>query len=106
MEHTYLYHITRQDVKHNFSVYFYPLYLLHGTELSAVVGLLAFAPQALLLAVIGWRFRASVEYAAFLQTVIFVAFNKVYTSQARWTETSFIRFPHEDVYLPLPRATS
>lgn len=60
LEHAYLYHIGRTDHRHNFSPYFYPLYLglpignsgilgeleVHGR--SRLLGLLAFIPQILL----------------------------------------------------------
>ena len=46
-----------------------------------LVGLLAFAPQLVLCAVLGWVFRRDTHVACFLQTFAFVTFNKVCTSQ-------------------------
>lgn len=58
LHETYLYHVTRTDHRHNFSVYFYMLYLMSGDGEAAVytgsmyskaIGLLAFLPQMVLL---------------------------------------------------------
>ena len=81
----YLYHITRRDIKHNFSVYFYLLYLVDGSWLSLPVGLLAFLPQAALLLLTAARFSADITFCCFVQTVVFVTFNKVCTSQVHYS---------------------
>lgn len=80
---TYLYHVTRQDVRHNFSPYFYLLYL-HSEQPSApLVSLLAFLPQALIVLILSWRYRSrdDLSWALFVLTFGFVTFNKVVTSQ-------------------------
>lgn len=82
MEHTYLYHVTRKDHRHNFSVWFYQMYL--GFD-HAFMGLVAFVPQLLLVTVAGVVFAKDVFFACFVQTFLFVTFNKVCTSQV--TET-------------------
>jgi phosphatidylinositol glycan class M len=56
IQHSYLYHVGRTDHRHNFSVYFYPLYLglvrqdSHGspTGQSKLLSLVAFLPQVLI----------------------------------------------------------
>jgi phosphatidylinositol glycan class M len=80
MQHTYLYHITREDHRHNFSIWFYQLYL--GMEsTSKLTALLAFVPQFALIVIIGITLGKDIFFATFVQTFIFVSFNKVITSQ-------------------------
>lgn len=80
MEHTYLYHVTREDHRHNFSIWFYSLYLGMDHR-SPWMGLLAFVPQLALVIAIGITFGKDVFFACFLQTFLFVTYNKVITSQ-------------------------
>ena len=49
LDATLKYHITRKDEKHNFSLYFYPLYLLNGTATATLLSLAAFVPQGALI---------------------------------------------------------
>ncbi len=77
---SYLYHVIRKDTRHNFSIYFYPLYLAQGTSIESIISLSSFIPQFLLVFMIGYMHNNLYE-AIFLQTILFVAFNKVMTSQ-------------------------
>ena len=78
LQDAYLHHITRKDIRHNFSVYFYLLYLTVEYD-DAGLNLLTFLPQLNLLLVITAKFNRihDVIFAMFCQTLIFVTFNKV-----------------------------
>ncbi|KAK7881248.1 hypothetical protein WMY93_029657 [Mugilogobius chulae] len=67
LHETYLYHLTRRDIRHNFSPYFYMIYLTAG--------------KLLLLLIMSWVFHSDLAFCCFLNTAVFVSFNKVCTSQ-------------------------
>ncbi|TFK36321.1 GPI mannosyltransferase 1 [Crucibulum laeve] len=94
---SYLYHLHRLDHRHNFSPYFYLTYLTYPSfsELAVPEGitlwsrilrspLTSFVPQMSLALGTGLLFGRKKEdlvFAWFIQTVVFVVFNKVCTSQ-------------------------
>ena len=78
---TYLYHLVRKDHRHNFSPYFYYIYLNYDETVSKIMGMLAFLPQIVLVFFLGIRYAHDLPMAFFLQTFAFVMLNKVITSQ-------------------------
>ena len=93
VQETFLYHLSRLDHRHNFSAYFYPFYLSASPsapppssawQLAARHPLAAFLPQLVLSLGLGALFGAQdLPFAWLVQTVAFVTFNKVCTSQVR-----------------------
>lgn len=81
IQEAYLYHFSRTDIKHNFSVYFYMLFVTQGSLLSRLVSLMAFLPQFLLVLSTAIVHHQDITMCLFIQTFVFVAFNKVCTSQ-------------------------
>ncbi|CAD6225726.1 unnamed protein product [Miscanthus lutarioriparius] len=76
-----LYHLTRTDPRHNFSIYFYHIYLHHQQGFSSIQRLASFLPQLVVQLALILRFSRDLPFCMFLQTVAFVAFNKVMTAQ-------------------------
>lgn len=82
--HSYLYHLTRIDHRHNFSIYNVMLYYKSAiVDSTSNIEKYAFIPQLLISGVfIPLKFaREDVLSSIFLQTFAFVMFNKVMTSQ-------------------------
>lgn len=78
----YLHHITRRDTRHNFSVYFYMLYLTVEDD-DIGLNLIAFMPQLILLLGLSKKFCnfSDIPFCILCQTFVFVVYNKVCTSQ-------------------------
>lgn len=85
VEHSYTYHLTRSDHRHNFSVYNTMLHSssMRGDEATFRIESLAFAPQLWLSVGIIPFYLAKQDLASTMlaQTYAFVTFNKVCTSQ-------------------------
>ena len=87
LDQSFFYHVRRSDPRHNFSLYFYPMYLA-DTETSTgptpEIGLWLspFVPQLGLSLLAAFALaRRDLPSTLLVQTLIFVAFNKVITSQ-------------------------
>lgn len=72
-----LYHLTRTDPRHNFSIYFYHLYLHYEHEFTVMEKLISFLPQIVVQLVLVFHFSQDLPFCFFVQTLAFVAFNKV-----------------------------
>ena len=81
IQEAYLYHFTRTDIKHNFSVYFYMLFVTQDSLLSRLISLMAFLPQFLLVLSTAVILHRDITMCLYIQTFVFVTFNKVCTSQ-------------------------
>ncbi|XP_046383471.1 GPI mannosyltransferase 1 [Ischnura elegans] len=79
LQESYLYHFSRVDIRHNFSVHFY-MFLLGGNILPSLI---VFLPQLLIIVMFGLKYgnREDLPFACFCQVYIFVVFNKVVTAQ-------------------------
>ena len=75
---TYLYHIIRRDIRHNFSPYFYLTYL---SPKNYLLSFITFVPQIFNTIVFSYRLYDRLELCLFAITYSFVTFNKVTTSQ-------------------------
>ena len=79
---TFLYHLSRTDHRHNFSVWFYALYLGLHANAGAIMSVASFLPQVLVQAAVVRRFATKdLAYCFLLQIWGFVVFNKVVTAQ-------------------------
>lgn len=105
LHHTFLYHLTRQDHRHNFSPYFLQIYHTLTSPASCVLPplstllpllrhpLTSFLPQASIVLLAAFLTPAiGLEAAMFFQTALFVVFNKVCTSQYFLWPLPFVPF--------------
>lgn len=81
-----LYHLTRTDHRHNFSSYFYPIYLgmadsAQGSLASIILRWVAFMPQLTVQITLSLMYAKDLPFCMFISTFAFVAFNKVCTAQ-------------------------
>jgi len=81
IQQTYLFHFSRVDTQHNFSPYFYILLKYKDTQVAEICKVAAFIPQLVGVLWYGCRYYNQLPYACFMQTFVFVTFNKVCTSQ-------------------------
>lgn len=86
LHEAFLYHAKREDHRHNFSPYWFLMYLNMGRRALGVgreysAGYFAFIPQMLVLITVAWKLRYNIAHACGIMTVVFIAFNKVCTVQ-------------------------
>lgn len=81
---TYIYHFTRKDTRHNFSIYFYLQYLTAGVYIGVWQKVLIVLPQLVLLLVLSIRYglnKLTLNFSILTQTIVMVTYNTVLTSQ-------------------------
>jgi phosphatidylinositol glycan class M len=123
LQEAFLHHVGRKDPRHNFSVYFYHIYLtymdwgqLPDTNSSSSSGSSsgvmeipldpsrwAFVPQAVLLLLLAARLHRHLPLCWLLATMVFVAFNKVSTAQYFLWYYCLLPLVVPDLPWPLPR---
>lgn len=83
LQESLLYHLARKDARHNFSVYFYMLYLSADQPADVIQKIFTFFPQLLLLLITSYYYseRSKLPFAMFVQAIIAVIYNPVLTSQ-------------------------
>lgn len=90
IEQSFIYHINRKDLQHNFSPYFLLYHLFK--EYNDIISKIAFIPQSISILYIAINFDPSLEanpgmrlklltFSMFAETFMFVSLNKVCTSQ-------------------------
>ncbi|KAL0099506.1 hypothetical protein PUN28_020194 [Cardiocondyla obscurior] len=80
---SFIYHLVRKDTRHNFSVYFYMLYLSGSQSQNVIEKILMFLPQLLLLLMSSYYYseKSKLPFAMFVEAIISVMYNPVITSQ-------------------------
>ncbi|GAU96794.1 hypothetical protein RvY_08183 [Ramazzottius varieornatus] len=81
IKETYLYHLTRRDIQHNFSPWFYILRKTVGSPYEQALNLAPFVPQVAFWIWYSFKYFRDLPFVCFLNTFVFVIFNKVCTVQ-------------------------
>ncbi|KAJ8888647.1 hypothetical protein PR048_008139 [Dryococelus australis] len=84
LHESFFYHLSRRDSKHNFSVYFYMMYLTSVDAPSdLMLKILTFAPQGMLLLVFSFVYSSkdNLMFCLLVQAIVMVMYNPVMTSQ-------------------------
>lgn len=78
-----IYHVIRKDTRHNFSIFFYPLYLSVNNSYLQIFRIFNNIPQLVLLISfsIFYSSKNNLPFALMVQVFIFVIYNTVITSQ-------------------------
>jgi len=76
-----IYHLVRKDHRHNFSIFYYLIYLTYNNQLGKLLSLVTFVPQVLLVGISSLTLFHNINLCLVIVTMIFVTFNKVITAQ-------------------------
>ena len=76
-----LYHLIRKDHRHNYSIFYYTIYLTYDNDFSKYLSLITFLPQMILILVATLFLYKDINLCLIVLTMIFVHFNKVITAQ-------------------------
>ncbi|XP_077278551.1 GPI alpha-1,4-mannosyltransferase I, catalytic subunit [Temnothorax americanus] len=104
---SFIYHLVRKDTRHNFSVYFYMLYLSADQPRDAIRKVLTFLPQLLLLLMSSYYYseKSKLPFAMFVQAIIAVMYNPVITSQYFFWFLSLLPLCLPNIEMSLRRGT-
>lgn len=97
---TYLYHTSRVDIRHNYSLFFYSIYLTYQQYEGKIISLFSFVPIVLLIFSTSINLHQNIHIGIFILSFIFVTFNKVVTSQYFTWYLSLLPLVSTDIYLP------
>lgn len=76
---SFLYHASRIDIHHNYSIFFYLLYL--QSSIQSIHSLWMWIPHLILFPLISYLYHNNLCLGIFLLSFLFVTFNKVITAQ-------------------------
>jgi len=76
-----LYHLIRKDHRHNYSIFYYTIYLTYDNDFSKYLSLITFLPQMILILTVTIFLYKDINLCLIALTMIFVHFNKVITAQ-------------------------
>ena len=76
-----LYHLVRKDHRHNYSIFYYTIYLTYDNDFSKYLSLITFLPQMTLILIATIFLYKDINLCLIVLTMIFVHFNKVITAQ-------------------------
>ena len=81
LQESLVYHFGRTDHRHNYSIWWYALYLQYENPAQGTLGLAALLPQAVFLTVSSFILAKELPLCLLVQTMMFVHSNKVLTGQ-------------------------
>jgi phosphatidylinositol glycan class M len=77
----FFYHLVRKDHRHNYSIFYYLIYLTYNWSLSNLLSLITFVPQITMIILSTLLLFTDINNCLLILTMIFVTFNKVVTAQ-------------------------